>query len=123
MYVVDCKALSEHLNELVGSKTKNISAWNISLGHGQWSHPEPDVPESEEVWSSCGKGSLWYGWDLKEKIGSISTILPVSGRLQLHYGNCWNSGNVTVYLNGVTKSIAPANSTHSSKTAYFFGFN
>ena len=117
-YAVDCNAISEHLNELVGSRTKNLSAWDINVSHGQWLYPDPD-PSVPDVWSSCGGGNKWYGWNGSpgnedEKIGSISTILPASGRLRLRYGNCWNSGKVTVYLNGVFKNSAPPNSYRTS---------
>ena len=103
------------MNELVGSTTKNISAWNIDVSHGQWLHPDPnpDVPD-DEIWSSCGQGKKWYGWELNEKIGSISTIFPVSGKVKISFGNCWNSGDVAVYLNGVLKSSAIPNSHHKS---------
>ena len=112
----DCNDLQEHLNELVGSRTKNISAWDINVSHGQWLYPDPD-PSVPDVWSSCGGGNNWYGWEGSlgnevEKIGSISTILPASGTLRLHYGNCWNSGEVTVYLNGRFKNSAPPGSDH-----------
>jgi hypothetical protein len=88
----DCKDLQERLNELVGSRTKNISAWDINVSHGQWSYPDPD-PSVPDVWSSCGGGNKWYGWNGSpgnedEKNGSISTILPVSGKVRLGFGNC-----------------------------------
>ena len=106
------------MNELVGSRSKNFSAWNINVNHGQWLYPDPDshVPD---VWSNCGEGKKWYGWNGSpgneiEKTGSISTILPVSGKVRLSFGNCWNSGDVSVYLNGVLKSSAIPNSHHKS---------
>ena len=113
-FAVDCNALSEGLNELVGSTTKNISAWNINVSHGQWLFPDPDVPESNDVRRRCGGGKKWYGWELKEKTGSISTILPRSGKLKIGFGNCWNSGTVTLYLNGIIKSSSIPNSHHKS---------
>ena len=110
------------MNELVGSRTKNISAWDINVSHGQWLYPDPD-PSVPDVLSSCGGGTKWYGWagipgNEVEKIGSISTVLPASGRLRLRYGNCWNSGKVTVYLNGVFKNSAPPNSDRT--TIFYF---
>ena len=117
-FTIDCNDLSERLNELVGSTTKNFSAWHINVSHGQWLHPDPD-PSVPDVMSSCGGGKMWYGWDGSpgnkfEKIGSISTILPISGKVRLAFGNCWNSGTVSVYLNGVLKSSAIPNSHHKS---------
>ena len=95
------------MNELIGSTTKNISAWDINLSHGQWLFPDPDIPESnDEVRHECGGGKKWYGWEFKEKTGSISTILPRSGKLKISFGNCWKSGKVRLYLNGVMKSSA-----------------
>ena len=118
-YAIDCDALSERLNELVGSTTKNISAWSINVSHGQWLYPDPDVPESDDVRSSCGGGKKWYGWELEEKVGSISTILPVSGRIKLKFGNCWNSGTVIVYLNEKLKSTATHN-TYDHTSIFWF---
>ena len=112
-YTLDCNTLSEHLNKLVGAKTKNVTSWDINLSHGQWLYPDPE-PGVPDAWSNCGKGNKWYGWELNNKIGSISTILPLSGRVKLHYGNCWDSGTVKVYLNGVLRSSATANSNHKS---------
>ena len=120
-YTIDCNTLSEQLNEIVGSTTKNISAWDINLSHGQWLYPDPDMPESEDIRSSCGAGSKWYGWELKEKTGSISTILPVSGNLKLKYGNCWTSGTVAVYLNEELKSTAEKDSHHTSRFKFQAG--
>ena len=112
--VSDCNALSENLNELIGSTTKNISAWDINVSHGQWLFPDPDIPESNVVRDRCGGGKKWYGWELKEKIGSISTILPRSGKIKIGFGNCWDFGSVTLYLNGIMKSAAIPNSNHKS---------
>ena len=117
----DCNVLSEQLNELIGSSTKNISAWDINLSHGQWLFPDPDVPESYDVRHQCGGGKKWYGWELKEKTGSISTILPRSGKLKISFGNCWNYGNVRLYLNGVMKSSAIPNSHHKSSFKFKAG--
>ena len=107
------------MNELVGSRTKNLSAWDINVSHGQWLYPDPDTYVPNEIWSSCGGGNKWYGWSGSpgnevENIGSISTILPVSGKIRLGFGNCWNSGNVILSLNGVLKSSARNNSQHIS---------
>ena len=116
---IDCNDLSERLNELVGSRTKNFSAWDINVSHGQWLYPDPDTYVPNEIWSSCGEGNKWYGWSGSpgnevENIGSISTILPVSGKIRLGFGNCWDSGNVILSLNGVLKSSARNNSQHVS---------
>ena len=112
-YLLDCNVVSENLNELVGSRTKNNSVWDINVSHGQWLYPDPE-PGVPDAWSSCGEGNKWYGWELNDKIGCISTIFPVSGRAKISFGNCWSSGTVMVYLNEKLKSTAPPNSYHKS---------
>ena len=116
----DCNALSEQLNELIGSRTKNISAWDINLSHGQWLYHIPEWNDND-IRHRCGGGKKWFGWELKEKIGSISTILPRSGKLRISFGNCWNYGNVRLYLNGVMKSSAIPNSHHKSSFKFKAG--
>ena len=61
------------------------------------------MPSISPVHRKCGgkNGTHWYGWGCGNNVGSISTSLKGSGTVSLHYGNCWNEGNVIVYLNNV----------------------
>ena len=71
------------------------------------------MPFTSTVQNVCGMdGSAWYGWGCGNKEGSISTILRGSGTATLHYGNCWHSGKVSVYLNN-TKILSSPPDTNS----------
>ena len=50
--------------------------------------------------------SKWYGWSTHSFVGTLSAILNGTGEVAMEFGNCWNDGNVNVYLN--SKLIATA---------------
>ena len=43
--------------------------------------------------------SSWYGYSYGSKIGSVYVAFMGSGNATLSYGNCYNGGTVTVFLN------------------------
>ena len=43
--------------------------------------------------------SSWYGYSYGSKIGSVYVAFMGSGNATLNYGNCYNGGTVTVFLN------------------------
>ena len=101
---LDCNTLSEELNELALSTTKNISAWNINAQHGKWTYPDPADP-CEDIWSRCDAEYSWYGWEGENNsLGAISVVLYATGKGTLEYGNCGTAdgGDVTVYLDGLS---------------------
>ena len=55
---------------------------------------------------------VWMGIERKDWINQYYT--SYSGKLRISFGNCWYSGNVTLYLNGVMKSYAIPLSNHKS---------
>ena len=62
------------------------------------------------IYTKCGNGQAWFGWKSGNGVGSISTTLTAaSGRGQLSFGNCWDNGNVKVYLDGNEISAAGPN--------------
>ena len=74
------------------------------------------MPFASIVQDLCAMdGSAWYGWGCSTNVGSISTILRGSGTANLHYGNCWNSGIVNVYLNN-EKILSSPPDTNSLQT-------
>ena len=95
------------VNDIVGSKSKIIPGWNIdAMDGGPWT-----LPKWKNVWEKCGKDQAWYAWKERSGVGSISTTLKASGRAELSFGNCWNSGAVKVFLGG-TKIASAGPNTH-----------
>ena len=76
------------------------------------------MPFKSNVPEVCGGRLGWYGWGCGSKKGSISTVLRGSGTVQLHYGNCWNSGIVNVYLNGTKILSSNSETTRLSSFDY-----
>ena len=56
----------------------------------------------------CG-GDTWYGWTAGNTVGSIRTVLEGFGIAVVKYGNCFNKGQVKLYLNDDLVSSANAN--------------
>ena len=76
------------------------------------------MPFKSNVPKVCGGSLGWYGWGCGSKKGSISTVLRGSGTAQLHYGNCWNEGEVDVYLNGTKILSSDSDSTQVNSFDY-----
>ena len=53
------------------------------------------------------KSSQFHAYRNGNSVGVVSKIMRGSGRARLEYGNCWDSGNVNVYLNGKKINSAP----------------
>ena len=62
------------------------------------------------VESKC-VGAKWHGWSDWYDAGTLSAELNGFGEITLGFGNCWDDGNVNVYLDGILKSTAPAGIT------------
>ena len=52
-----------------------------------------------------------------DAIGLVSTTFSRMGRVRLDFGNCWTSGTVKAYLDGIRIASARGNTT--SKTVEF----
>ena len=58
------------------------------------------VQANEENLSDCGKGKRWFGYNY-DSGGSVNTTLFGCGNASLNFGNCYESGKVLAYLNGI----------------------
>ena len=63
----------------------------------------------------------WYGFKQGNAIGSLSTIFNGRGHARLDFGNCWTTGTVKAYLDGIFISFAPG-STPSKTVEFHFKF-
>ena len=78
------------------------------------------MPSVSTIHENCGgeNGTHWYGWGCGNTVGSISTILKGTGTASLYYGNCWNEGNVNVYVNNEKVSYSTPGVTQVYKIPY-----
>ena len=60
----------------------------------------------KKVGEKCKNKAKWYGWSSHALVRTLSTVLNGSGEATLDFGNCWNDGNVKVYMD--SKLIATA---------------
>ena len=85
------------------------AGWN--LGVGNWKNNNPSLV------ADCRRGTNWFGWSFDAKVGTVSTTLLGNGEATLDFGNCWDQGEVKVYLND--KEVASAQKNTTSKTVSF----
>lgn len=69
------------------------------------------------VSAKCGQGFNWFGWSSGTQVGIASATLKGSGAALLEFGNCWNEGEVNVYVGGIKIATAIANTPR--KTVLF----
>jgi hypothetical protein len=48
----------------------------------------------------CQTGSSWFGWSHNAEVGKLELILPSTGTGSIDFGNCWDTGEVVVYISG-----------------------
>ena len=108
---------NNHLTDIISRESMEANGWifenltsNISLC----------MPSISSVHEKCGgeNGTHWYGWGCGNNVGSISTTLIGSGTVSLHYGNCWNEGNVIVYLDNVEISHSSPGTSQMYRIPY-----
>ena len=82
------------------------------------------MPSQSTVQEKCGgkNATNWYGWGCGKNVGAISTVLRGSGTATLHYGNCWNSGMINVYLNNVKISYSLPGTSQRYRFPYNDGY-
>ena len=85
------------------------AGWN--LGVENWQNNDAGVA------AKCRRGTNWFGWSPYDKVGTVSTTLKGSGEVTLDFGNCWDSGEVKVYLND--ELVASAQKNTPSKIVSF----
>ena len=55
----------------------------------------------------CDSTTNWYGWSGGSSDGTLSAVLYGNGEVNMDFGNCWNRGNVKVYLDSVLLATSP----------------
>jgi hypothetical protein len=66
-----------------------------------------EYPDRQNLAACKTSPQTWYGWSGRNAAGVLSRTLEGSGKYTLDFGNCWNGGNVNVYLNNVKIGSAP----------------
>ena len=56
---------------------------------------------------NCGSEAKWHGWSANSVVGTLSAVLRGEGTVTLDFGNCWDAGNVNVYLDSTLMARAP----------------
>ena len=69
--------------------------------------------------AKCGTENNWYGWSGGNKVGILSTVLKGAGSLTLDFGNCWDIGEVKVYLDSILMASAPKHTNSMIETFPF----
>ena len=91
---------------LIGRTSKMISyGWKFDFTHDG----SVQSKSYKRVGMKCGSKAKWYGWSEHSHVGTLRTSrLKGSGEVTLDFGNCWNAGNVKVYLDATLMATAPA---------------
>jgi hypothetical protein len=63
--------------------------------------------------------SKWYGWSTHSVVGTLSAVLNGTGEVTIDFGNCWNDGNVNVYLDSKLVATASENTQSVNKSFSF----
>ena len=92
------------VNKLQTAVYNTAPYWHFDLTHGKWN-------------SDILCSGTWFGFTHGEFVGSISTSLYGQGNASLTFGNCWDTGEVKLFLNEIEiSSVGP----HSQKTVVFY---
>ena len=73
----------------------------------------------KQVGLQCGPQAKWYGWSEHSSVGTLSAILKGSGEVTIDFGNCWQEGNVKLYLDSALISTAPSETKSITKSVSF----
>ena len=93
-----------HVNAIVSSESNQVSHWNIDVEQGKW---------TQSGFEKCNGESAWFGWKKSQKVGQINTKLYGTGFGKLTFGNCGDTGDVSVYLGNVLLGSAAQNEKKS----------
>ena len=93
----------------------STNGWEFNLTHD--GSIQTDTYKSID--EKCGTISKWYGWSSHAFVGTISTVLNGTGELTLDFGNCWDDGNVKVYLDSKLMGVAGEDVHSVTKTFSF----
>ena len=87
---------------------KSISDyWEFNVDIGQWT----SYINWPKVAPLCNLNS-WVGFLNDDPNGYIKTKLEGFGTARLDFGNCWKTGTVKVFLDGIEIASAPANTAN-----------
>ena len=81
--------------------------WSVE----EWENDNPGVA------AKCRRGTNWFGWSGHAVVGTVSATLQGNGEATLDFGNCWDTGEVNVYLNH--NQVASAQKNTPSKIVSF----
>ena len=103
-FIADCP--NKHLNNILQSTTTDqIEGWTITCNRGVWHQSNISQQHSD-------KCNNWWGFRSgKIPEGSIKTTFIGNGQAKLDFGNCYEYGTVTVYLDGRPRLTAFGNTT------------
>ena len=73
----------------------------------------------KQVGLKCGPEANWYGWSEHSSVGTLSAILKGSGEVTIDFGNCWQEGNVKLYLDSALIFTAPSETKSIIKSFSF----
>ena len=80
-------------------------------------HPNADNNGVGQHCVSNGEKAAWFGWTDGNGVGTLSTTFTGYGEATVDFGNCWNQGNVKLYLDSTLIEAAPVGT--KSKVAKF----
>ena len=103
------------LNLLGDHSIMSANGWNFDLTHD--GSTQTDTYKSID--EKCGTISKWYGWSSHAIVGTISAVLNGTGEVTIDFGNCWDDGNVKVYLDSKLITLAGESAHSITKTFPF----
>ena len=62
-----------------------------------------------EILDTCGSDTFYGLMDGDGKIASVSATFKGIGRITISFGNCWDDGEVVMYLNDEVQASASGN--------------
>jgi hypothetical protein len=97
--------------------TTDVSSYGSMVAAGWKIDTDFNAPNSI-VAAECGNNAYFYGWNANSLVGQITYAVPGDGYFSITFKNCWYSGTVDLYVNGVWIDSA-ASETESSVSNYF----
>ena len=104
----------DKVNSLKENTEQSVSGWTFNLGSGPWNKDPSYLP------GTCS-GSLWFGYESGNAVGSIKTTFYGSSNASLTFGNCCPTGTVNLYLDGIIIASAEATSMKTVTFDYSYG--
>ena len=96
----------EKLKDLSSAEAMKLNGWRINTKYSM----------NSKYRSRCGD-ETWYGYNYGYSVGSAQASFEGTGTAKLSYGNCYQKGQVLVYLNN--EEISRATASESKKEVTF----